>query len=178
MSNHTYSYHPQISIYKSSCQPECWDINKPPNHSDSMEYRIITISGYNSLGSRGFTFDQPNQMAQDPYLQGDKSSDSTICWEKLKYLVCYRKTMANLDSVLKSRDIILPTKVCIAKAMVFPVVIHGFGSWTMKKAKSRRIDTSEFWCWRWLKSPLDSKEIIPIHWKDWCWSWRSNTLST
>ena len=59
-----------------------------------------------------------------------------------------RKTMENLDSVLKSRDIILPTKVCIAKAMVFPVVIHGYGSWTMKKAKSQRIDTSEFWCWR------------------------------
>ena len=52
-----------------------------------MEYRLITNSGYKSLGSRGFTFDQPNQVAQDPYLQGDKSRDSTVCWEKLKYLV-------------------------------------------------------------------------------------------
>ena len=59
-----------------------------------------------------------------------------------------RKTMENLDSVLKSRDIILPTKVCIAKAMVFPVVIHGYGSWTMKKAKSQRIDAFKLWCWR------------------------------
>ena len=87
-----------------------------------------------------------------------------------------RKTMANLDSVLKGRDIILPTNVCIAKAMVFPVVIHGDGSWTMKKAKSRRIDISELWCWRrLLRVPWTArrsnqsilKEIgLNIHWKD------------
>ena len=59
-----------------------------------------------------------------------------------------RKTTANLDSVLKGRDIILPTNVCIAKAMVFPVVIHRDGSWAMKKAKSGRTDISELWCWR------------------------------
>ena len=56
--------------------------------------------------------------------------------------------MTNLDSILKSRDIILPTKVCLVKAMVFPVVIHGHESWTIKKAECRRIDAFELWCWR------------------------------
>ena len=56
--------------------------------------------------------------------------------------------MTNLDSILKSRDITLPTKVCLAKAMVFPVVMYGCESWTMKKAERRRIDAFELWCWR------------------------------
>ena len=58
------------------------------------------------------------------------------------------KSMTNLDSILKSRDIILCTKVCIVKAMVFPVVMYGCESWTVKKAEHRRIDTFELWCWR------------------------------
>ena len=56
--------------------------------------------------------------------------------------------MTNLDSILKSRDITLPTKVCLVKAMVFPVVMYGSESWTLKKADSQRIDASELWCWR------------------------------
>ena len=56
--------------------------------------------------------------------------------------------MTNLDSILKSRDIILPTKVCLVKAMVFPVVMYGCESWTVKKAERRRIDAFELWCWR------------------------------
>ena len=56
--------------------------------------------------------------------------------------------MTNLDGLLKSRDVTLPTKVCIVKAMVFPVVIYGCESWTIKKAERRRIDASELWCWR------------------------------
>ena len=56
--------------------------------------------------------------------------------------------MTNLDSILKSRDIILPTKVCLVKAMVFPVVMYGCESWTIKKAEHRRIDAFELWCWR------------------------------
>ena len=56
--------------------------------------------------------------------------------------------MANLDSVLKSRDITLPTKVCLVKAMVFPVVMYRFESWTIKKAECRKIDAFELWCWR------------------------------
>ena len=56
--------------------------------------------------------------------------------------------MANLDSILKSRDITLPTKVCVVKAIVFPVVLHGCASWTVKKAEPRRTDAFELWCWR------------------------------
>ena len=69
--------------------------------------------------------------------------------------------MTNLDSVLKSRDITLPTKVCLVKDRTFPVVMHGCESWTIKKAEQRRIDAPELWCWRRLESPLDSKEISP-----------------
>ena len=72
--------------------------------------------------------------------------------------------MTNLDSIFKSRDNSLPTKVRLVKAMVFPVVTYGCESWTMKKAEQRRIDAFELWCWRRLLSPLgDSKEIQPVH---------------
>ena len=67
---------------------------------------------------------------------------------KLKYLLLGRKPMTNLDSILKSRDIILPTKVHLAKVMVFPVVIYVYDSWTIKKAECQRIDAFEVWCWR------------------------------
>ncbi len=109
---------------------------------------------------------------------------------KLKDLLLGRKVMTNLDSIFKSRDITLPTKVCLVKAMVFPVVMYGCESWTVKKAECRRIDAFELWCWRrllrvpWtarrsnqsilkeirtvvlektLESPLDCKEIQPVH---------------
>ena len=71
--------------------------------------------------------------------------------------------MTNLDSILKSRDITLPTKICLVKAMVFPVVMYGCESWTIKKAECQRIDAFELWCWRRLLSPLDCKEIQPVY---------------
>ena len=71
--------------------------------------------------------------------------------------------MTNLDIILKSRDITLPTKVHLVKATVFPVVMYGYESWTVKKAEHRRIDAFELWCWRRLKSPLDCREIQPLH---------------
>ena len=72
--------------------------------------------------------------------------------------------MTNLDSILKSRDITLPTKVRLVKAMVFPVVMYGCESWTIKKAECQRIDAFELWCWgRLFESPLDCKEIQPVH---------------
>ena len=72
--------------------------------------------------------------------------------------------MTNLDSIFKSRDITLPTKVRLVKAMVFPAVMYGCESWSVKKAEHRRIDASELWCWRrLLKSTLDCKEIQPVH---------------
>ena len=70
------------------------------------------------------------------------------------------KLMTNLDSILKSRDITLPTKVRLVKAVVFPVVTYGCESWTVKKAERRKIDAFELWCWRRL---LDCKEIQPVH---------------
>ena len=71
--------------------------------------------------------------------------------------------MTNLESTLKSRDITLPTKVHLVKAMVFPMVMYGCESWTIKKAECRRIDAFELWCWRRLESPLDCKEIQLVH---------------
>ena len=71
--------------------------------------------------------------------------------------------MTNLDSIFKSRDITLPTKVCLVKDMVLPVVMYGCVSWTVKKAEHRRIDAFELWFWRSLESPLDCKEIQPVH---------------
>ena len=71
--------------------------------------------------------------------------------------------MTNLDSVLKSRKIILPEKVHIIKVMVFPVVIYGCESWTIKKAEHWRTDAFKLWYWRRLESPLDSKEIKPVN---------------
>ena len=124
------------------------------------------------------------------------------CWlaaMKLRQLLFGRKVMTNLDSILKSRDITLLTKVCIFKAMVFPIIINGCESWTIKKAESWRIDVSELWCWRrllrvpWtarrsnqailrevnpeyslegliLKLQYFGHMIEPTHWKGrWCW---------
>ena len=71
--------------------------------------------------------------------------------------------MSNLGSIFKSRDITLPTKVCLVKDMVFPVVMYGCESGTVKKAERRKIDAFELWCWRRLESPLDCKEIQPVH---------------
>ena len=72
--------------------------------------------------------------------------------------------MTNLDSIFKGRDITLPTKVRLVKAMVFPVVMYGCESWTVKKAEGRRINAFELWCWRrLLRVPLDCKEIQPVH---------------
>ena len=67
---------------------------------------------------------------------------------KLRCLLLGRKVMTNLDSILKSRDITLPAKVCLVKAMVFPVVMYAYESWTIKKGESQRIDAFELWCWR------------------------------
>ena len=66
----------------------------------------------------------------------------------LRHLLLGRKVMTNLDSIFKSRNITLPTKVCLVKAMVFPVVMYGCESWTVKKAQRQRIDAFELWCWR------------------------------
>ena len=76
------------------------------------------------------------------------SVDGDCSHEIKRHLLLGRKVMTNLDSILKSRDITLPTKVCLVKAMVFPGVMYGCESWTTKKAERRRIDDFELWCWR------------------------------
>ena len=76
------------------------------------------------------------------------TADGDCSLEIKKHLLLGRKVMTNLDSILKSRDITLPTKVSLVKAMVFPVVMYGCESWTIKKAEHQRIDAFELWCWR------------------------------
>ena len=79
--------------------------------------------------------------------RGSKSTADGDCSHEIKrLLLLVRKVMTNLDSILKSRDITLPTKVCLVKAMVFPVVMYGCESWTIKKAEHRKIDVFELWC--------------------------------
>ena len=80
---------------------------------------------------------------------GSKITADGDCSHEIKsHLLLGRKVITNLDSIFKSRDITLPTKVCLVKAMVFPVVMYGCESWTVKKAECRRIDAFELWCWR------------------------------
>ena len=98
------------------------------------------------------------ETVSDFILGGSKVTEDGDCSHEIKIrLPLGRKVMTNLDSMLKSRDITLPTKVCLVKAMVFPVVM------TVKKAECQRIDAFELWCWRTLESPLDYKEIQPVH---------------
>ena len=98
---------------------------------------------------------------------GSKITADGDCSHEIKrHLLLGRKVMTNLDSIFKNRDITLPTKVRLVKAMVFPVVVYG---WAVKKAKRRRIDAFELWCWRRLLSPLDCKEIQPVHPEDQPW---------
>ena len=83
------------------------------------------------------------------YFLGSKITVDGDCSHEIKRCLLHgRKVMTNLDSILKSRDITLPTKVCLIKAMGFPVVMYGCESWTIKKAERRRIDAFELWCWR------------------------------
>ena len=103
-------------------------------------------------------------------VDGDCSHEIKGC------LLLVRKAMTNLDSILKSRDITLPTMIRLVKAMVFPVVRYGCESWTVKKAEHRRIDAFELWCWkRLLRVPWTTrqsnqsilrKSVLSLHWKD------------
>ena len=92
---------------------------------------------------------ETGEIVSDFILGGSKITADGDCSHEIKRrLLLGRKIMTNLDSILKSRDITLPTKVCLVKAMVFPVVMYGCESWTVKKAECQRIDASELWCWR------------------------------
>ena len=130
------------------------------------------------------------ETVSDFIFLGPKITADGDCSHEIKRcLLLRRKSMKNLHSILKSRDLTLATKVCLVKAMVFPLVIYGCENWTIKKVEYWRTDAFELWCWRGLlRVPWTAKrsnqsilkEINPsnIHWKDWCWNWSCNTLST
>ena len=108
------------------------------------------------------------ETVSDFILGGSKITADGDCSHEIKRcLFLEKKVMTNLDSIFKSRDITLPTEVCLVKAMVFPVVMYGCESWTVKKADCRRIDAFELWCWRrllrvpWRSSQSILKEISP-----------------
>ena len=88
------------------------------------------------------------KQCQTLFLGAPKSLQIVIAAMKLRGLLLGRKVMTSLDSILKSRDITLPTKVCLVKAMVFPVIMYGCESWTVRKAECQKIDAFELWCWR------------------------------
>ena len=132
---------------------------------------------------------ETKETVRDFIFLGSKITADGDCSREFKrQLLLGRKAMTNLDSILKSRDVTLPTKVRIVKAMVFPVVMYGCESWTIKKAEHQRINAFELWCWRrvlrvpWTarrsNQSILKKSTLNIHWKDWCWSWNSNTLAT
>ena len=111
------------------------------------------------------------ETVSDFIFGGSKMTEDGYCSHEIKrHLLLGRKVMTNQDNILKSRDITLPTKVCLVKAMVFPVVMYACESWTVKKAECRKIDAFELWCWkRLLRIPWTArksnqsilKEIIP-----------------
>ena len=89
------------------------------------------------------------ETVSDFIFGGSKITAEGDCNHEIKrHLLLGRKVMSNLDSILKSSDIALPTKVCLVKCMVFPVVMYGHESWTIKQAEGRSIDAFELWCWR------------------------------
>ena len=104
-----------------------------------------------------------NGNSERLFLGAPKSLQMVIAAMKLRCLLLGRKVITNLDSILKSRDITLLTNVGLVKAMIFPVVMYGCESWTMKKAECRRIGAYELWCWRRLESPLGLQEDPASH---------------
>ena len=129
------------------------------------------------------------ETVRDFILRGSKiTADGDCCHEIKRLLLLGRKAMTNVDSILKSKDITLATKVCLVKAMVFPVVMYGCESWTIKKAEHIRIDAFELWCWRrLLRVPWTARRSNQSILKEistgcslegQCWSWNSSTLTT
>ena len=117
------------------------------------------------------------ETVTDFILGGSKITADGNCSHEIKRCLLFgRKVLTNLDSILKSRDMTMPAKVHLVKAMVFPVVMYGGESWTMKKAEHRRIDAFELWCWtRLLRVPWTArrsnqsilrKSVLNSHWKD------------
>ena len=123
-------------------------------HSENEDHGIWS---YRFMGNRWVNSGNSGWL----YFSGLQITANGDCSHEIKRrLLLGRKVMTNRDSIFKSRDITLPTKVCLVKAMVFPVVVYGCESWTVKKTECWRIDAFELWCWR---RPLGCKEIQPVH---------------
>ena len=119
------------------------------------------------------------ETVSDFIFLGSKITAGGDCSHEIRrHLLLGRKVMTNLDSIFKSRDITLPTKIHLVRAMIFPVVVYGYASWTVKKAERWRIDAFELWCWRRLwgslglqgdpTSPFWRRSALGFLWKEWC----------
>ena len=158
-----------------------------------LAFRELNIQKTKIVASGPITSWQKNgetvETVSDFIFLGSKiTADGDWSHEIRRGLLLGRKVMTNLDSLLKSRDIPLSTKVHLVKAMVFPVVMYGCESWTINKAKHQRIEAFELWCWRrLLRVPWNARRsnqsilkrsVLGVHWKDWCWRWNSSPSAT
>ena len=126
---------------------------KVKEESENVGLKILSIQKTKIMASGPITSWQIDgetmKTVRDFIFLGSKITVDSDCSHEIKRLLLLgRKVMTNLDSILKSRDITLPTKACLVKAMVFPVVMYGYEIWAIKKAERRRIDAFELWCWR------------------------------
>jgi hypothetical protein len=130
--------------------------------------KIMASSPITSWTTDGETM----ETVRDFIFLGSKITANGDCSHEIKRcLLLGRKVMTNLDSVLKSRDVTLPTKIHLVKAMVFPVVMYGCENWTIRKSNHQRIDAFKLWCWRRLlrvpwTARSQTKSILNIHWRD------------
>ena len=113
-----------------------------------LNIQRMKIMAYGPITSWQIDGETMETMTDSIFLGFKITADGDCSHEIKRRLLLGRKVMTNLDSIIKSRDITLPTKVCLVKAMVFPVVMYGCESWIIKKAENQRIDAFELWCWR------------------------------
>ena len=165
---------------------ESWRTKEPLDESERGEWKswlkaqhsenkIMASGPITSWEIDGETVETVSEFI---FLGSKISADGDCSHEIKRRLLLGRKVMTNLDSILKSRDITLPTKVCLVKAMVFPVVMYGCESWTIERAERRRIDAFELWCWRrLLRVPWTARRSNQSIWrrsslrflcKEWC----------
>ena len=132
----------------------------------------------------GTSWQIDEETVADFIFWGSKITADGDCSHEINtWLLLGRKVTTNLDSILKSRDMTLSTMVHLVKAMVFPVVMYGCESWTIRKAECQRIDAFELWCWRRLlrvpwTARRSNQSILKEISLEWCWSWKSNILAT
>ena len=128
-----------------------------------LNIQITKIMGSSLITSWQIDGETVETVSDFLFLGSRITADGDCSHEIKRCLLLGRKVMINLDSILRSRNITLPTKVCLVEAMVFPVVMYRCESWTIKKAERQRIDAFELLLEKTLESPLDCKEIQPVH---------------